>query len=58
MPKTKLTCKYCGRNAPNKDFLRGKKCIACDGEYHSKLIEEEIARKAELEKWNDPNIAY
>jgi len=34
MKKTELTCKYCGRETPNKEFKTKKgKCIWCDKDY-------------------------
>ncbi len=34
-----IYCKYCLRKLPNKSFVLGKKCIWCDGEYHSTKME-------------------
>ena len=50
MKKNKLICKYCGREAPNKDFLRGDKCIACDADYYFKKIDKQEKDNAEKEK--------
>ena len=29
-----LTCSYCGRLAPEKEFLTKKGCLNCDVDYH------------------------
>jgi tRNA(Ile2) C34 agmatinyltransferase TiaS len=51
-------CKYCGKEMPNKDWCTKNGCRWCDTEYWNDLQKQEEERKTELEKWNDPNIAY